>query len=657
MLVSSAQYCIPTYTNQNGDDYIDGFELNNVINNNTGNSGGDGYIDYSQSLPQIELVMGSQYDLFYTGGLYDSDKYRVWIDYNHDNDFDDANEAVASGTTSLPYQTIQLQFIVPEGILEGVTRLRIRCAYALTSLIDPCDNYTWGETEDYAVNITPSGIYCTPNDPGLNGTQGMLASALTFGSISSTFYFPSAPYYHDYTSNESTSATVGGTISGQFECGSIVGATTMMWIDWNQDAIFSPAESVYSITSSSLFELDNFTVNVPLTALTGSTRIRVRVQSNGLEMDPCISSGIGYGEDYTLNLTGGVGVPPSASFSANSLTINAGGSVNFTDMSSGSPTSWAWTFTGGSPASSSSQNPSGINYNAPGCYTVSLTCSNGNGSDSQTETCFINVVEQQGGCTELFFSEYLEGAGNDKAIELYNPNAVDIDLAEYSIELYANGATTPNNTLDLVGILGAHSTTVISNSSASASMLGVADQTSAVCNFNGDDALTLSKNGVPIDVIGIVGVDPGSFWPVGTGSTSDHTLVRNASVNGPSADWTAAQNQWTSYASGSLMYLANHSSNCESGTSNIAGMKDENTQPLFWCSDDGRTLNWRNIQTDFIKHATSLYDMNGSIIHQFRLNSETSTEVLPVLAVGFYLVRIEMGASSFSQKVVLHATE
>jgi len=92
---SNAQYCTPTYTNQNGDDFINGFELNNVINNNSGNSGVDGYIDYSQTLPAIELVMGSQYEMFYTGGIYNSDKYRVWIDYNHDNDFNDANEAVA----------------------------------------------------------------------------------------------------------------------------------------------------------------------------------------------------------------------------------------------------------------------------------------------------------------------------------------------------------------------------------------------------------------------------------------------------------------------------------------------------------------------------------------------------------------------------------
>ena len=50
---------------------------------------------------------------------------------------------------------------------------------------------------------------------------------------------------------------------------------------------------------------------------------------------------------------------------------------------------------------------------------MSLTCSNANGSDTETQQCYINVLGQQEGCNELFFSEYIEGAGNDKAIEIF----------------------------------------------------------------------------------------------------------------------------------------------------------------------------------------------------------------------------------------------
>ncbi len=85
------------------------------------------------------------------------------------------------------------------------------------------------------------------------------------------------------------------------------------------------------------------------------------------------------------------GNPPVANFSANQTTGSSGLSVNFSDLSSGSPTSWAWTFQGGSPSSSSQQNPSGITYNAVGTYSVTLTAINGWGNDSETKTGFITI--------------------------------------------------------------------------------------------------------------------------------------------------------------------------------------------------------------------------------------------------------------------------
>ncbi|MBE0637825.1 MAG: PKD domain-containing protein [Bacteroidales bacterium] len=81
---------------------------------------------------------------------------------------------------------------------------------------------------------------------------------------------------------------------------------------------------------------------------------------------------------------------PVADFSASATTIYAGESVNFTDLSTNNPTSWSWSFTGGTPASSSSQNPVVV-YNTPGVYNVSLTVTNAFGSDTETKTDFITV--------------------------------------------------------------------------------------------------------------------------------------------------------------------------------------------------------------------------------------------------------------------------
>lgn len=82
--------------------------------------------------------------------------------------------------------------------------------------------------------------------------------------------------------------------------------------------------------------------------------------------------------------------PPNSSFVANDTTICVGDTVSFTNNTSGVVTSRNWTFTGGSPTSSTAQNPQ-IIYNTPGTYNVRLISSNGSGSDTLTRSSYITV--------------------------------------------------------------------------------------------------------------------------------------------------------------------------------------------------------------------------------------------------------------------------
>lgn len=99
------------------------------------------------------------------------------------------------------------------------------------------------------------------------------------------------------------------------------------------------------------------------------------------------------------NLTAtGVNAPEvfcSANFSASTIQVCAGETVTFTDHSYFSPTEWAWTFTGGTPAASSSQNPT-ITYTTPGTYQVSLTSGNGVDSDTEIKSAYITVLPNFG---------------------------------------------------------------------------------------------------------------------------------------------------------------------------------------------------------------------------------------------------------------------
>jgi PKD repeat protein len=82
---------------------------------------------------------------------------------------------------------------------------------------------------------------------------------------------------------------------------------------------------------------------------------------------------------------------PVADFAANKTIICPGNTVNFTDLSSFTPTSWTWTFQGGTPASSTAQSPSVV-YNTPGTYSVQLVATNANGTDAETKTTYITVT-------------------------------------------------------------------------------------------------------------------------------------------------------------------------------------------------------------------------------------------------------------------------
>lgn len=84
---------------------------------------------------------------------------------------------------------------------------------------------------------------------------------------------------------------------------------------------------------------------------------------------------------------------PVADFSASATTILPGESIDFYDLSEGIPNSWIWSFDGGTPATSSLQNPTGIMYSSPGTYDVSLSVGNTNGIDDTLKSAYITVSD------------------------------------------------------------------------------------------------------------------------------------------------------------------------------------------------------------------------------------------------------------------------
>lgn len=96
--------------------------------------------------------------------------------------------------------------------------------------------------------------------------------------------------------------------------------------------------------------------------------------------------------DVAVNYT----VPPVASFNASATTIDQGASIQFTDTSTGIPTSYAWDFGVGGPAASTVPSPL-VTFPTPGTYVVKLTATNSAGSNqtSPGTTITVNAVTQK----------------------------------------------------------------------------------------------------------------------------------------------------------------------------------------------------------------------------------------------------------------------
>jgi hypothetical protein len=148
--VAGATYC---------DEYIDNVNLN-TINNASGCGLVNGYSDYTAITttlqPSIPYTLTVHNPTPYTGDVVD-----CWIDFDQNYTFDNTTEYFS--TTSSDMMTFTGTVTVPPSALNGNTRMRVRIYYYPTAA-DPCGTSTYGEVEDYTVNLQ---IVQYPNDVGV----------------------------------------------------------------------------------------------------------------------------------------------------------------------------------------------------------------------------------------------------------------------------------------------------------------------------------------------------------------------------------------------------------------------------------------------------------------------------------------------------------
>lgn len=138
----------------------------------------------------------------------------------------------------------------------------------------------------------------------------------------------------------------------------------------------------------------------------------------------------------------------------------------------------------------------------------------------------ITGLPMAGAANPLIISEYIEGSGNNKAIEIANVGEEAVSLEAWELQVFFNGSDSPGLTVNLSGSVAPGGTHVFASSNATSAVVEQGDQLSGAGLFNGNDAVVLLNGGSAVDRVGRVGEDPDGAWSSDGVSTQNDTLRR-----------------------------------------------------------------------------------------------------------------------------------
>ncbi len=284
-------------------------------------------------------------------------------------------------------------------------------------------------------------------------------------------------------------------------------------------------------------------------------------------------------------------------------------------------------------------------------------------------------------CSELFISEYVEGSGSDKALEIYNPTGSAIDLTGYRLERFSNGESTSaaGGVLDLSGTIAPYSAFVIAHGSGitytptgqdptvSAGFMAMAALVTDQYDhgypnptaMNGNDAIALFNGATMIDLMGKIGdagMVNGVSWSdafpydgsVGAWWTKDQTLIRKASVKTGvtvNPDPFIVTQQWDSLPKDTWTQLGQHTCDC------FLGVKELTNNVSFVVYPNPSTEGTVVVSASEVIEFVEVINMLGQVVLSEEVSEVSKATTLNAASLnkGMYTVRLRFANKSVAQ--------
>jgi len=292
-------------------------------------------------------------------------------------------------------------------------------------------------------------------------------------------------------------------------------------------------------------------------------------------------------------------------------------------------------------------------------------------------------------CNELFISEYVHGYGNNRALEIYNPTNSDVDLSLYQLVRYSNGGTTPYaaDFAPTGQMVAANDVWVVVSDKrdpngtgydtiVDPALIAIADtficpvyNDNKMMYFNGNDAVTLEKksDGTYVDIIGVIGQDPGVAWTADTANgftsaggarwwTRRNTLIRKFDIQQGVVDNPAFFNpvaEWDSLGNQTFDHLGYHNNSCH--PNGFVTITKKNNDCFFYPNPS--TNGWFMVKGTEIISSVEVLNVAGQIVISEknpvqRGDMKISTDGLQK---GIYMVNVFFADNtSITKKIILN---